>query len=468
VTAPRNMIFAPRWSLTRFACLCLLVPTVCAQAPVPITADSPDSEAFTEALLQSIPPVSEASASDLSESPSATDEQGLGLAEALTPAELLAEDDEEPPEDSAEVSTFREAIELTESLHGAFAPELPEQLLGLGTALQQQGRHAEALPVFKRGVHLARIQHGLYSDQQLPLLKAEIESLLAMRDFSQADERQDYRWRVEEKALQNQVDTRLESLLEHAEWHRQAYVLGVDSDPQRRLLLMWQTYRDAISLVADKEGDFSPRLIPPLQGLFVAQYLISAFRPGASGGVEMSFNGGYNFNRTDQHRFNSARAGSFKQGDMALLAWLDVERIRQAENNLRLADIQVLRGDWALLHNRREDAMAAYQMALSELAELEDHEQQFMKLFGEPIPLPTINPLQSEYAPSFTPQGRARLRYDVTERGRARNVKVLEADDPESYRVTRLLRDIKSTQFRPRFEQGEPVATNEIVKTYAY
>ena len=75
---------------------------------------------------------------------------------------------------------YRAAIARLEGERGAYAEGLSEQLLSLGLTLQRDSRHDEALDIFKRGVHLARINHGLYSAEQLPLLQAEIASHLAL------------------------------------------------------------------------------------------------------------------------------------------------------------------------------------------------------------------------------------------------------------------------------------------------
>jgi hypothetical protein len=53
--------------------------------------------------------------------------------------------------------SYRDAIRAIETSHGAYGADLPEQILSLGHTLQNQGRHREAVELFKRGVHLSRI-----------------------------------------------------------------------------------------------------------------------------------------------------------------------------------------------------------------------------------------------------------------------------------------------------------------------
>ena len=112
-----------------------------------------------------------------------------------------------------------------EESSGAFAPGLTEQLLGLGLNLQALNRHAEAATVLKRGVHVSRIQSGLYAADQIPLLKAEIRSLSALGRYDEVDEHQRYLARVESEALEG-TPASIAALLDQGAWAEQAWDLG--------------------------------------------------------------------------------------------------------------------------------------------------------------------------------------------------------------------------------------------------
>ena len=113
----------------------------------------------------------------------------------------------EPAPESSLVLEYRNAIATQERLGGAYAPGMTEQLLGLGAALQELNRHEEAIDVFKRGAHIARINSGLYSGEQIALLRSEIRSHLAMGQFDVVDERQRYLYRVERRALSSRSES---------------------------------------------------------------------------------------------------------------------------------------------------------------------------------------------------------------------------------------------------------------------
>ena len=180
-------------------------------------------------------------------------------------------------EDRTAEKSLQEAIKQIESREGAYAADLPEQMLSLGLALQQQDRHGEAVDIFKRGVHLARINNGLYCTEQVPLLQGEIQSSIALGEYARVDELQQYLYRVEVRGLGG-GEQRAEALIRQATWQFNAYQLGLGEQGAERLARMWELYRLAWSDIEAAQGDASPKLLPPLYGLLRTQYLISQYQ----------------------------------------------------------------------------------------------------------------------------------------------------------------------------------------------
>ena len=117
-------------------------------------------------------------------------EGSTGSFENLGSPLLDFQDADEPVLVAPDAASYQFYITDLESRYGPYAPGLSEQLLGLGSVYQKQGLHEEAAAVFKRGVHVARINDGLYSSSQIPLLQGLIQSLVAMGEYEGADERQ--------------------------------------------------------------------------------------------------------------------------------------------------------------------------------------------------------------------------------------------------------------------------------------
>ena len=101
-----------------------------------------------------------------------------------------------------------------------------------------------------------------------------------------------------------------------------------------------------------------------------------------------------------------------------------------------------------------------------ELAREDDAQVKAQQLFGEPVALPDVAGI-ALLPPVVAPNEAAvTLAFGVNEYGRVRNLERLddnEADDRQAYR---LMRKLRKTAFRPRFEAGQPVETENIVKAF--
>ncbi len=365
---------------------------------------------------------------------------------------------EQALEDSVLVQEYRQAILAAERRDGAYAATLPEQLLGLATALQELQRHEEASEALKRGVHLSRINSGLYSAEQIALLESEIESLRALGDYQRVDERQSYLYRVQQAAIDDQRELS-DALMRQAQWQREAYLLGLGEESERatRLLLMWDLYRMALRARADAFGQESLALREPLLGMVETQYLVSrnAFFAAASPGSGADV------------RLTSMNIESYRRGETVLKALVELSETNNMSGLRRASDLVAL-GDWALWSGRREAASQYYADTLALLDELENSEAIREQLFGVPTLLPTFEDLHPFPAPRWDDQGDIALGFSVSEGGRTDDVERLaRADVQESSVQNALYRALRGAFFRPRFEDGKPVKTQGMIWSWA-
>lgn len=397
----------------------------------------------------------------------ASESQGQDQAEeveAETPTALvidMRENVSEAPE-SADISgpesgivvEYLTAIAEMESTGGAYAPGLTEQLLGLGTTLQQLNRHEEAIDVLKRGVHLSRINTGLYSDQQIALLRSEIRSHMALGDFDTVDERQRYLYRVERQSLSTS-EASTDALLRQADWQRQAYLAGV-GDPETssgRLILMWDLYRMALNEAIEVHGRDAPELRPALIGMLKSQYLIAGYQ---------GFND-LNATNSNQLRTVVYNSDSYKRGESVLKALLDLNIANNATVNQHVRDI-ISMGDWAWWFGNRAEGSNLYAEAIKLIPEVADPDALYEELFGLPTPLPTIAGIEPLPEANWNDQGTLVVQFNVSETGRVRDLERLSEPQVDEPRViSRLLRVLRNTRFRPRFDDGMPVETEGLV-----
>jgi len=362
---------------------------------------------------------------------------------------------------SQEELAYQNAIQEIESRQGAYAQELSESLYSMALSLQSQGRHAEAIKLFRRGVHLTRINEGLYCAQQIPLLQGEIASHIAAQNYAVADERQHYLYRVQMRSL-GSGDALTDALTQQAKWQYSAYQLDQGPAAYTHLMTMRDLYQQAMQDVIAREGEKSPKLLPPLNGMLQAQYLIS----------------GYDWRESDQVfgeegqlnepllRFKAYSAESYEQGSAILEAMAGIEQQHGAQDSTALASNLVMLGDWHLWNGRTEAAWQAYRDAEAELARGGAAQTQLQQLFGEPVALPAIaelNPLPPTVDPR---QADVLLAFGVSEEGRVRDLQRMDDNEADDRQASRLMRQLRRTTFRPRFEAGQPVETEKLVKAF--
>ena len=124
-------------------------------------------------------------------------------------------------------------------------------------------------------------------------------------------------------------------------------------------------------------------------------------------------------------------------------------------------------GDWRLWNGDTNAAWQAYGAAEAELAGQNDAQLHVQKLFGEPVQLPdfaALRPLPSTVAED---EADITVAFDVDERGRVYDVERLDEDDNFNVPARHLMRALRHTKFRPRFEAGEPIETEKLVKAFS-
>lgn len=431
----------------------LLTTTVAAQEPSSGETSSPEltlppESSETEPLVA---PDAEAEAVQELKSPLAYGGAAVAALESDTVArESLMKD----------VFAYQDRIQEIEGSQGAFAAGLTEQLLGMGLALQRNGDHEAAIETFKRGVHLARINEGLYSTRQMALLEGEIASHVAMGEFSTADERQRYLFRVQAETLSDV--TRGQALMQHALWQRQAYEQGVGEEPFSRLLRMWSLYRVALSEFSQVDGESSTRLLPPLYGMLQAQYLVSGFIGELSNG-RFRASGLFQDEEAQQLAY---RNQSFKQGTSVIRAIYDIETAQPGASWEQAAETSLMLADWQLWHKKRGDALETYAQLYGELEASEAAKVWRNRIFETPAPLPQVAGVRALPDSIEEQAGALLLEFSVTERGRVVDLERLDSYASNDKKAADIVRRIKQTLFRPRFSDGMPVKTEGLRWAY--
>jgi hypothetical protein len=225
---------------------------------------------------------------------------------------------------------------------------------------------------------------------------------------------------------------------------------------------MWELYRMAFNDIVSREGKTSPSLLPPLQGMLQAQYLISSYVIPASTPVFEEEG------QIDEEllRFRTYHKQSYQQGNAIIAAIAGIEQQRSSPDSPNHARALVMLGDWRLWNGKNTAALEAYREAEMELARTGDAQAQAQQLFGHPVALPDIAEM-SLLPPEVEPNESAvTLAFGVTEYGRVQDVERLDNNEEDDTQAVRLMRQLRKMTFRPRFVAGQPVGTEKLVKAF--
>jgi len=374
-----------------------------------------------------------------------------------------------PPLQSApEGAAFLQRVQQQEWLGGPYGAGLSQSLLDAANYFQGRGDSAQAVALLKRSIHLTRINNGLYSTLQLPLLKSLLKNHINFGDLEAASEIQSWIFHLQQENYQQDDAAYIQAAIEYATWQRKLWILNPDPEDPDRLYRVWQLLDQ---LVPPEEAE--PLSVTDLQSLVYARlkllYLVSVANFGLDAETEMMLGRSY---ARQQAQPNVARSqmqhlkkAAFSRG-VALLESL-LERLDNSPDYLARAEAQRQLGDWQLWFSHKSRAITHYTEAWRAL-DADASGQLRQAWFGQPTELPAGEVLYAGAAPQADLQQATRLTasFSVSARGRPREIEILLTDEEEQSGRYRLIRLLKKTRFRPRMEAGELVKTAHVQREY--
>jgi len=372
--------------------------------------------------------------------------QALCAALLVAGAGRTAADDGPAPEvaaEAAELARFEQALDQATAETGPYSPALAETYQDFGRHLQQRGRHAEALAMLRKAQHLERVNHGVHGAGQIPVLRAMIASYKATGQIEAASGAYDQLLWLAAKGLEPRDPQRLALLREAARWHLSAHLLDADEHRLAHLQAAHQLLGEAGAL-ADELGADSATRVELLRDSALGQFFllrhqsVQRFDPALPAGYRLAPGAAIAAAPKLSTSFGAGR-----ELYEAALASLDADPAA-APAQRRRARIEL--GDWYLLFDHGDEALEHYRAALAALPAGVGDEP-----FATPLPLPAA---RGSAASALV----AKIRLDVSERGRPDNIELLDDGAFAAEQRLRILRAIGDARFRPAFAGGEPVA----------
>jgi tetratricopeptide (TPR) repeat protein len=359
-------------------------------------------------------------------------------------------------------------IETLESQEGAYGASVSEELLSLGTFYQQHGKHRQAIKVFKRSLHLKRINEGLYTLGQVPIVQRLIESFLEQKEWRSADQRFKYlNWLYQ----RNYTDDALELYpfkMQMASWYLKSFSLNRLKEPAVDLLRSHIGYMQAIDIMTKAYGPYDLRLISSIRGSLLVNYLIATANLRVSN-LEVSdsgnISGGLNGIIT---KMGHLKNKSLKQGISLINQEIDIYQAQAKVNYHSVTASKLKLADWYLMYGKRDTAMQRYQEAYQYLSEHIQDGQVIEQTFAKTVILPNFenmdigaSVISSDNKPTAD-HDYIHASLDVTRFGTAKNVKIVDTNLTSNAKRSKVLRTIRKAKYRPRIADGHIIASAQV------
>lgn len=353
-------------------------------------------------------------------------------------------------------ATYQRAIKLIESSGRAQHARLARAYAGLASAYHDSRRHDLAVQAFNQAIALTRRHEGLLTDRQVPLIEKYIDSLTELGRYQEGLQAQKYLLRI---AVRQHGDNSLELVPRLVEIGRWYTTVGA-YDQARRIL------KQGIEIVEAAEGEQSQRLVGPLLALANCnrrQLLDPMQQQGSNPDDRTS-----RFNDPAAPLVPSGYSAGMMlaEGEKALLRAAAITDAVAAPPPAQVVNVRTQLGDWYQLRLQSERALANYRLAWAAATRIEDKSQgkpSTELVFGQPVLLNVVRPDgwdRNASKPVDTLEVRTVvLEATIDAAGRVQDAKVID-DSGDTRRAERTLKSFTDTgRYRPRLEQGEPVAT---------
>jgi len=316
-------------------------------------------------------------------------------------------------QDKTSLSKFYKAIDTLETEMGPFNPALSQTLNQLGESLQKQGQHSEAIRIFRRAIHVDRVNLGLDTPEQIPTIKRIISSYLTLKNFSKSDDAYEYLYFVENQNNQRDEAELLKSQNLYARWQRTAYLLERNDDQHPGI------EPQSLSLNAEEERRMA-------------------------------------LESREKIRLRQLNRNPYSQG---LKILNKIAAIVENKKPAQKQKLDLAKGDWHTWFGRSHKAKSAYErMALS--SDISSSEPQALPLNPQSWP-------EVFNKPNIR-RGRVSLALNINKRGEVKHMEVIalqaEQGKVSTLAVKRLVRQLK---FRPKLKQGISV-DSLVVREYNF
>jgi len=402
-----------------------------------------------------------------------------------------------------EQERLEQAVATLEASGDTWHPMIAESMISLARLLQAEDKHTDALVMLERAVHISRVNHGLFSLEQGPAIKMQVQSHLALGEWAEADSLEQYHFYIHSRTLGDGNPELIPALLSYAEWHLDAFADRRGELPSTRLIDAYRLYSVAMSLV-DAQPD--PEKYPRERYLHRLAYLSWLMhRTGVQNRPETLY---AKTRQVDDEWAERITAGEYRlhnnpflQGEYVLgeIIAMRQQRVEEAtpgssiQREMRKLHAEAVldMADWNLLFDRRQRAESVYEQAWELLASEDEalkkdvfdrmvlipsfenfmQPEQTTELAegGSPAMATAFSATRSMSAQRRQPSPWVTMRFDLTRNGRVTNVELLESSTEINENIRRnMVMALRGSVLRPALRDGSPEVTRGLVYRFPY
>ncbi|MCC5887132.1 MAG: tetratricopeptide repeat protein [Gammaproteobacteria bacterium] len=419
-------------------------PVAGPEAPPAPAADAPDPQALDLFGLRS-------------------NRDGLESRDGISALFALGRIKQETSEYTEALGVWQQALDQVRERHGRWDPRNVTALAGIAAAHRGLDQYQDAIEYYGQAIYINRMNEGLHHPSQLSYLNqiAEMQALLG--EWQEAVQLQEYAYYVRQRQHGDDSPEILPALFRMADWYQRTGAL----------LSARTLYERAVNIIERHYGEDDIRLVDPLQKLAMTYRLERYPVAMSTRSEEPSFRitaGGPPPDR-DFHTAQRQTLNPYSVGERALVRSVRIQLEHPDASARERAEALIGLADWYLLFDKWNQAMTTYGQVHDLLREAGWDDDQVAEAFADPValefPIPAA-PSPARWTEGIrTREGYIDLVYDVTDRGRLRNLDITDAN-PEGLLDFRLRRSVRAARFRPRFVDGAPAATAGVTYRHRY
>ena len=366
----------------------------------------------------------------------------------------------------ASIARYESRIAELEAAEGPHAEELIEVRQSLGLLLRQAGEHGRAVQVLQGALQSVRVNEGLYSMGQAPILEAIIDSQVALGAREELRRNYEYLFWLYQRNYGERNAGLVPVIKRIGQWYFDLYNFSPPNTTVEPLIAADDLYTKALDILPDDapsrdRADILYKVAvinhhvaedvqdPMLSHREIREAMIPHGRPTPY------------LNEIAVRQYYADQ--SFYKGKRSLKRIVEDYEANLPDTITEYARALVFMGDWLTVQRRVIEGSRMYRTAWTALAEHGAPPALADELFGEPQPIEQL-PIPGEEEPETGADSYyADALLDVPESGWPRNIRIQAIHPPaETTLIKRAERGIAATRYRPRYRDGQPVATTDV------